>query len=302
MAPFKHKLSGRYLRLNNITFDNQSDFSNYSDLYYGEYHLQYFRKWLTTTLGMVSSYTLSQSVLFQGEHTTTNNALFLQLDAKAWEILNFSAGLRYEAFRLDSRFFEKPVFRSGISAALTTTTYARASYGQAFRFPSIAESFTATRVGAISVYANPNLKPETGRSYELGIKQLFSFQKIKGYADLAVFQMQYFNMMEYNASFWGEFRPPLFGFGFLPLNIGETRIRGVELATALEGKLPWFNYRLLAGYTYALPQILNPDEAFATDTTGQVQSYPQYQHRPQQQHPEIPLPTFSETGCPAEVQ
>lgn len=271
---FRHLLQGRYLKLNNNTFDDQSDFTNSSDLSFGQYQLQWFFKNLVSTLGLSSAYSASQSVLFVGEHTSTNNAAFLQIDYKPWKWLNVNGGVRYETFRLDDRFFEKPVFRAGASAEVLRGTFVRASYGEAFRFPSVAEAFTATKVGIFTIYPNPELKPESGYTMEAGVRQMFRLKKIKGYLDFAVFNMRYSDMIEYNASFWGPFKPPGFGFGFSSINIGETSISGLELATALEGELgPKSTYRLLAGYTYTVPRALHPTKAFAIDNVGLERTY-----------------------------
>ena len=270
---FRHILQSRYLKINNISFDDQQDFTNRSDLIFGEYRLQHYWSGLTSTLGLTSSHTLSEAVLFNGNHTSANNALFLELDYRAWTWLKINGGLRYESFRLDDRFYEQPVFRVGMNASIAKGTSIRAAYGEAFRFPSVAESYTTTQVGVISVFPNPNLAPETGQSLEAGLRQMLATEKFRGYLDLALFSMKYSDMIEYNASFWGEFTPPLFGFGFIPLNIGETEISGIELSSALEGELANINYRLLAGYTFTLPRILNPTDSFAVDSAGFAQTF-----------------------------
>ena len=272
-GPFRHSFQARYLKVNNITFDGDTDYSNASDLFAGEYKAQYFIGGLVTTLGLNSSNTVSIAPLFEGKHTSTNNAIFLELDYRAWGWLKINGGVRYESFRLDDRYFEKPVFRLGSSLKLAKGTFARISYGQAFRFPSIAESFANTRVGVISVYPNPSLDPEQGESLEIGVRQMFRSDGMKGYFDFAGFVMTYDDMIEYNASFWGNFSPPLFGFGFIPINIGETRISGLEYAIALEGTVRGIKYNLLAGYTFTLPEIINPTDTFAIDSVGFPQTF-----------------------------
>lgn len=270
---FRHSIQARYLKINNITFDDQTDFTNRSDLIFGEYRLLYYISGLSASLGLNTSHTLSDAVLFNGRHSSSNNALFLELDYRPWKPLKVNAGVRYESFRLDDRFYDQPVFRAGINYAYSESVFLRLSYGQAFRFPSVAESFTTTQVGVINVYPNPNLKPELGSSIEIGGRKMFKTEKISGYFDFAGFIMRYDDMIEYNASFWGEFKPPLFGFGFIPLNIGETRISGFEYSTALEGSLNKTNYRILAGYTFTLPEIINPTDTFATDSVGFGQTF-----------------------------
>ena len=270
---FRHSLQSRYLKINNITFDDQTDYTNRSDLVFAEYRLQYYVSGLSATLGLNTSHTVSEAILFNGRHTSANNAAFIELDYRPWKPLKLNAGLRYESFRLDDRFYNQPVFRAGANYAFSKSLFLRMSYGQAFRFPSVAESYTTTRVGVISVYPNPNLQPELGSSIEIGGRSVYKTSKLKGYFDFAAFIMKYDDMIEYNASFWGEFKPPLFGFGFIPLNIGETRISGFEFSTALEGDLSRWHYRILAGYTFTVPEILNPGDTFAVDTVGFAQTF-----------------------------
>lgn len=270
---FRHSIQGRYLKINNITFDDQTDFTNRSDLIFGEYRLLYYISGLAVNFGLNTSHTVSDAILFGGRHTSANNALYLELDYRLFKPLKINTGIRYESFRLDDRFYDQPVFRAGINYAFSETTFLRLSYGQAFRFPSVAESYTTTQVGVIRVYPNPVLQPEQGSSIELGARKMFKGGKVSGYVDFAGFIMRYDDMIEYNASFWGEFRPPLFGFGFIPLNIGETRIPGFEYSAALEGELNKTSYRILAGYTFTLPEIINPADTFATDSVGFGQTF-----------------------------
>ena len=120
---FRHNLQSRYLKVNNITFDDQNDFTNRSDLVFGEYTLQYFLAGFSATFGLNTSYTLSESVLFNGTHTSANNAAFLELDYRPWEGVKLNAGIRYESFRLDDRFYDQPVFRAGLSYAVTKSNF-----------------------------------------------------------------------------------------------------------------------------------------------------------------------------------
>ena len=64
-----------------------------------------------------------------------------------------------------------PVFRAGAHYELQKYTHLRASFGQGIRYPSVGERFTSTSVGALNIFPNPTLKPETGWAAEIGIKQ-----------------------------------------------------------------------------------------------------------------------------------
>ena len=62
-----------------------------------------------------------------------------------------------------------PVFRAGLNYQLGESTFIRSSWGQGYRFPSMAELFVSTNAAGIEIYSNPELKPETGWSAELGL-------------------------------------------------------------------------------------------------------------------------------------
>lgn len=271
---FLHTVQGRYLQLNNHARSTDVDYTNASDQFFGQYLFQFFYSTkLALTAGFSTTKTKSTSVVFQGEHTSANNALFLQGDYKPLKWINLNGGVRYEDFYLDDRYNRKPVFRGGLNVQFVKGTNARFSYGEAFRFPAISEAFIATGFGTVKVYPNPDLQPETGRSYELGLRQMFYSKFIKGYVDIAAFHMRYYDMIEFTFGGWGRAVPPDLGLGFKPLNVGETLIQGLELSTALEGKFGNTAYRLLAGYTYMLPQVVNPDKPYAMDSNKNQLTY-----------------------------
>ncbi len=272
---FLHTLQGRYLRLNNNSMSDDADYTNTSDQYFGQYLLQFFySSKLALTAGISSVHTISNSVVFVGEHTSANNAVFLQGDYKPLPWLNLNAGLRHESYRLDDRFSEKPVFRGGVNVQIVKGTNVRFSYGEAFRFPAVSEAFTSTSFGSLTVYPNPDLQPETGHSLEAGLRQMFYSKKIKGYVDVAAFQMRYYDMIEFTFGGWGAPVPPNFGLGFKPQNVGETLIRGFEISAVARGDISDnMKYRFIGGYTYILPQVVHPNESFAMDRNGNDLTY-----------------------------
>ncbi len=272
---FKHNVMGRYLQLNNNAKSSEADYTNASEQFFLQYLLQYYyTSKLVVTAGYSTTHTTSNSIVFVGRHQASNNAGFLQADYKPLEWINLNAGVRLEEYTLDDRYQKEPVFRGGVNVQIIKGTNARFSYGEAFRFPAISETFTTTSFGAISVFPNEGLNPESGNSIELGLRQMFYSKKIKGYIDFSVFQMHYYDMIEFTFGSWGKVVPPGYGLGFKPLNVGETKIKGFEVATALEGKVnSKLAYRLLAGYTYTLPQVLYPDSAFAQDQNGNDLTY-----------------------------
>lgn len=274
---FIHTYKGRYLRVENNARGTGTDFSNSSDLYYSTYFLQYFKPKYTLTLGATGTYVESRSILFSGNHFSSNLAGFVQADVKPFKGLNISGGLRYERFTLDDREEARPVFRLGGSYKITNGLVARASYGEAFRFPSMAEAFTTTGLGSVNVFANPNVDPESGYTYEVGVRQLFTHKRIKGYLDIAYFNMTYSNMIEYTFAQWrpgGIQNGVLFtGLGFSPVNIQSVTISGLELASIVNFDFDPWQLRLIMGYTYALPQIGDSLAVNALNVNGDAISY-----------------------------
>jgi hypothetical protein len=90
--------------------------------------------------------------------------------------------------------------------------------------------FTTTSTGSIFILPNPDLKPETGNNFEIGLKQGISLGNKKvgifnTYIDFSIFQNKYQNMMEYSFGSWfiGDFG------SFKSVNMGSTTIQGFEI-------------------------------------------------------------------------
>ncbi len=199
-------------------------------------------------------------------HRAYNGSVFAQTDFKFFEKLNVSVGARWEYFEVDKKNSLKdltyPLVRLGINYQAHTATYIRGSFGQGFRYPSVAERFVTTFVGPLGIYPNPKLAPEKGYSAEIGLKQGFQFGKKSdwaGYIDVAGFWNQYQNMMEFTFGQFGNPTDPTrnFGAGFSSQNIGNTRILGVEGLIGVQGKVKKFVLTLAAGYTYIDARSLN---------------------------------------------
>ena len=128
--------------------DPTIDQSNSSNLVYAEYQSQFSlpKNDFDAIGGLVAINTLTKSPLYSGTQQAKNYAVYLQLN-KQWNRLTASGGVRYEQFTLNNRKEGKPVYRAGLNFAAAKYTYLRSSYGQGYRFPSIAESFISTTVG-----------------------------------------------------------------------------------------------------------------------------------------------------------
>lgn len=261
----RHKLLGRFYSIaNNVSGGNQ----NASDLYYGEYQFQRsFKHDLVLTAGVVASGTYVKAEVY-GDTTyrSLNLASYIQADKKFGK-LSLSLGGRIEQFVQRSpelvqisKFIQKfdtipngitkeakPVFRLGANYQLTKFTYLRASAGQGYRFPTIAERFITSNLSSAFVIPNVKLKSETGWSTELGIKQGIKLGNWYGFLDVAGFWTEYQDMMEF------VFIPNF--LAFQSQNIGNTRIRGLETTLAGTGKIGNVNVSMLAGYTYIDPRF-----------------------------------------------
>jgi outer membrane receptor protein involved in Fe transport len=159
---------------------------------------------------------------------------------------------------------------------LSKATFFRMSYGQAYRYPSVTEKYIFTNEGGLFILPNPNLKPETSQSTEAGIKQGFKLLNFFGYLDVAAFWQNYQNTIEFNYARWDTSAEGNPITGFKRVNTGSSRVRGIDISLAGNGKLfGGIELTLLAGYTYALPQTTDPDYAYAVEN-------PKYYIKPQQ--------------------
>jgi outer membrane receptor for ferrienterochelin and colicins len=273
---FTHTLNTRYLNINNQVDngDTATNQSNSSNLVYAEYQTKFslIPSKFYTTGGIVAINTVSESPLYSGNQTATNYAAYLQAD-KTWNRLTASAGARYELFELNTRKEGKPVVRAGLNFKAANYTFLRASYGQGYRFPSIAESFIKTTVGPVSIFANNNLSSETGTNLELGVKQGLKIKGIQMMIDIAVFEMAFNNMMEFTFGQWGPVAPPLYGAGFKTLNTGKARVRGSEFNIGFQKITKIIEIEGFVGYTYANSKALEPNKQIGEDIGGTSLTY-----------------------------
>jgi outer membrane receptor protein involved in Fe transport len=95
---------------------------------------------------------------------------------------------------------------------------------------------------------------------------------------VAVFQQNYSNTIEITYGAWDkyvdQFGNTQIKAGFKYLNTGDTRVQGVEISLPGEGKLGKdLKLEVLADYTYIIPQALDPNKVFATDSNYNGVSY-----------------------------
>jgi len=246
-----HKILGRYFKTDNINQTNQQSFS---DWYFGEYQANIkFHDHLSLLTGSGGSYTKVTSELY-GNHSAYNAFFYVQLNGTIKK-LNFSIGGRIEENGIDKKSSDLvPVMRIGLNYPITKSTFIRSSFGQGFRYPSIAERFIRTQVGTIVIYPNDSLQDETGWTAELGLRQLIQKGILSAYFDVALFRMEYKDMMEFSFGQWGNiFTDPFAGIGFKSINIGNTRIDGLDIGIGFQLKPHNWQINCFGGYT-----TLNP--------------------------------------------
>jgi iron complex outermembrane receptor protein len=258
----EHKLNTRYFKVEN-KFKDDPDKDNGSDYFYGEYQYQrQFRNEMHWTIGTAASYTDGNSALY-GDHTGSTLALFTQFDQRFFERLSVSLGLRWERFTLDHTDDEsKPVLRAGINYRILEATFIRASFGQGYRFPSMAEKYTSTSLGSLNIFPNPDLDAETGWSAELGARRGYRIGNWSGFVDVAGFWTEYQNMIEFTFGIYlpdSVTIPTLDHVGFKSLNIGAARIAGIDISINGQGKAGLASFNYFAGYTFMDPLDLSSD-------------------------------------------
>jgi outer membrane receptor protein involved in Fe transport len=274
----KHTLNSRYFRVNifpdyrDSAQYNNSEAQRYADVYFADYQQQrQLKEFITLTSGYTFRYSEGQDREIYGQHFSINHSLYSQLDLKHKK-LNLSVGGRLEHFSADEESLTKPIFRSGVNYHIAKATFLRASFGQGLRFPSMLEKFVTYKTGPMYIYPNEDLKPESGWSAELGIKQGLKIGDWKGFIDLAAFIMEYNDMMEFSFGAWG---PPenFLGLGFKSINIGTTRIKGLELSLAGEGVIHGFDIMILGSYTYTIPEIDDKYHVYGYDNNDAPLNY-----------------------------
>lgn len=249
----KHKIVSRFMTNLNRLPDNQN---NNSDSYsvFAEYQYKY-DSW--DKIAIIAGFSQQHSFInsnFYGNHIGMNFALFSQADMQITEKLSAVAGLRVEDYILDATAERPyPIFRAGLNLELGPLTFLRASFGQGYRYPSIAEKYAYTTVGAIRIFPNSEIKAEKGWSSEIGIKKAISTGVYSGNMDLAIFYSKNRDMIEY---IFGSYPDPVtdeFLLGFRPVNIENSNIYGFEYSIEINRAIGELNTTLSGSYTFVYP-------------------------------------------------
>ncbi len=306
-----HQLKTRLYWVSNENLSNASQ-SNAATISYTDYTFQHkFGQGSTLSAGVTAIQNVVTSQLF-GNHNSQNYAAYSQLEYHKNK-LDLSAGVRLEYFEMDGNKPDSqfqlpgkdslfvpvyPVLRTGLHYELKPFTHLRASFGQGIRYPSVAERFTQTSVGALNIFPNPELRPEIGWAGEIGIKQGIKIGNWKAMLDAAFFVNQYSNMMEFSFVYFNPItQQPLNPLnpspediqfltsgqynigdwvGFQAQNAEKARISGLDLSFNSSGKLGKVELVSLIGYTYMNPISLNRNPQYTanfSDTTTNMLKY-----------------------------
>ncbi len=278
-AGFKHSLKARVLYNNNQQSNDQDLRSTF---FFGDYNFRRDYAWLKGLEfigGISTQYSHVNATMYAGRGTDENNFLNIsgygQLENTFFKTLTLSLGIRLEYYNMNGEESDlQPIFRAGMNLKVFKDTYVRLSYGQGYRFPTIAERYIRTTVGTFGVFENPDLKPERSWNAEVGVKQGFKFFNYFGYFDIALFQQEYRNTVEYLFGFWDSTFSTLGGAGFKFLNTGHSRIVGADISlTGAAHLAEEINLRTIVGYNYILPVTLDPDYVYTTDIRGNEYTY-----------------------------
>jgi vitamin B12 transporter len=154
----------------------------------------------------------TQTVSYDG--VISQGALFAQYNVDFNPQVRATAGLRQDFSSLANGGATSPAI--GVKWDLNSATTVRANYIRNFRTPTLANLFSAnpTNIG------NPNLLPETGNSFDVGVDQkLGNF----GLLRLTAFQNNINNVVAFQ-----RIAPAVNGVSGTYTNIGEVQTQGIE--------------------------------------------------------------------------
>jgi outer membrane cobalamin receptor len=262
---FKHDIRIRLQSSNNrfpVRVNNNSDaYSLYSE-YQGFYRIS---DMFSITAG-VSETNSNVNSNFYGDHEGMNIAGFTQLEADPIQRLKLVTGIRIEQNSLDGKRDKVvPVIRTGINWQAAEYTFLRASFGQGYRYPSIAEKYASTTLGSVKIYPNPYVNSESGWSSEIGLKQGILIGETSGQADIAFFLSQNEDLIEYVFSNYPDPVTGIFDFGFQATNVEQSRVYGYEMEFSINRSYENLTVSGVGGYTYIHPVEYNQMTNQASD-------------------------------------
>ena len=221
----------------------------------------------TLTLGLDGNMDFVTGDMFS-DQTLGGFAVYAQDEMKVFDDLSVTAGARYDYQSVGltgSNGKLNP--KIGLSYLPFAGTTLRASYGQGFRVPSVAEAFISATISGIITVPNTDLKPERSYSYEVGILQMLGEF---GSIDIAAFRSDFDNLIEAGLYVTGQ------TLEIQWRNVLQARVQGVETAMKFGLFGGGLTYNL--GYTYVYPEDrthhtllkYRPRHVFYTSLLGRV--------------------------------
>jgi outer membrane receptor protein involved in Fe transport len=253
--------------LNRVYYDNRIGSEYYSVSIYND--LQYQRIFKSAkkeieggfTGGLVNTHNIIKAVSFRESSVTgdavfgfNNFATYAQSDV-TFKNLTLAGGARFDWITIDNKTqSSKPVFNTGLNYRFLNENFVRASFGQSFRVPALAERFVDESISdnpAILVGPNPEIRPESGYSVEVGYRKIVRLKNWRISPDIAFFWQDFEDMVEFVFGFWEHpyFNDSIY-LGFSSQNIADAKIFGWEINVNGEGKIGNVALTFMVGYTY----------------------------------------------------
>ncbi len=146
----------------------------------------------------------------------------------AWhaDMFDLNGSVRYDSNSVSNN---KSTYRAGLAVRPLDGLKITANYGTGFKAPSINDLyFPASAFSG----GNPNLKPETSRSWDVGLHYKYKSDGANAAFDVVWFDQRYRNLIVWQAS------PTFF---FSPVNIGRAHTRGLELSANIHFGMAYLN-------------------------------------------------------------
>lgn len=220
----------------------------------------------TSTIGVVNMHDIIRAKTFKA-YSNNDKGIFhfntfstyTQNDF-GWRDLTIAFGARFDFVSLDGTTkASRPIFNAGLSYELPRKNFLRFGFGQSFRIPSVAERFVKEEITSVNlggnelqIFAgpNPDIKPETGYSFELGYKKVYKTPNFNATIDAAIFYQQFTDMTEFT---FGNYFDPIDSSrytGFRMSNVADARIFGWEATITGSNKVKKATLTYQLGYTY----------------------------------------------------
>lgn len=191
---------------------------------------------------------------YYGTHLGAGGAGYLQGEFDPAPPLRLDAGFRYDVQEIVGLTpWTNLSPKAGIVYSASPTTTLRASVGEGFRAPSLAELYVNESTPYLPIVPSAGLKAERSWSFEVGGTQSFSDAVV---LDCALYQSNFSNLIEAGFDSTGGKLKIKFD------NVTRARVQGAEID--LKTELFKRHLQLDFGYTYTWPIDL---------TTGQVLRY-----------------------------